>query len=464
MLIKHLVGFKKTYIVVYMFFFMLFVICWFISLYTTNRIIIVPYEHSIVDQVEDVEIRAHEFILYIEAQRIDSNIIIVTAHDDASVAFSSVLEQYFYSIGLNNSLTGKFRYAYIAIIDGGAVVFEGIDEDFISHSVRIKQTRIEVESAGLNAMRRGHRGASVLINDNEYSLGKRGLNVVVFNMMINEVVDSVNIDTHYGLSMIKASSVPIFNDEMEISRIRRLWFGFGQVTFLFAGVVFLFILYFVKLNTKPSRSKRSIKECLITIKRNKRGFIIGIVTVALLPNIFLYYLYNVNHIRNNLFFSHSLFLTTLFAITGVLLFLLIFLFTNCKWSALIASFLFWFFFWFYAFMYEQIVRFSVILPSTVFFSIILMFIVLIVLLLYIYGPISSIDESIFTVVCFVIITLFLVNFSPAIYHEVRVFNNTANRHLLNDDAGVFNLNRNFVVDCSALIFTGFISTTHHTIY
>jgi len=419
---------------------------WFISLYTTDKTRIDPSAYTIVDQVEDVEIRAQELIAIIESSRADNNIIIISAHDDASASFLPILEQYFFSIGLNNSLSRRFRYAYIAILDGDKVIFEGLDEELLNYSLRIEQMRVEVESAGLSAVERG-RGASILINDNEYSLGMRGLNIVIFDKEYNEVTDSINIDTYSGLSMVSASSMSLFDDEMESSLKRRLWFGFGQILLLFIGILCLFAMHFNKVNANPAYNKSLVKECFTSIKRTKINFIIMFVAIALLPNIFLYYLYNTNYLRNNLLFSHSFFLSILFAIISVIFFLFVYIFTKCRLSALISSILFWFVFWFYAFSYEQVVQFSEILPSAVFFSMVIMYLVLIVLLLRAYGPFLSIDGIVFNVFCFVIITLFLFNFIPAINHEVSVHNNTINRHLLND-ADIFNLNRNFVVDNS----------------
>jgi len=429
-------------------FFFVFTLGWIASLYTTEKKILDPSNYFAVEQDDEPGNRIQQFITYIETMRTEENVIIITAHDDASASFSTELEEYFNSIGLYHSLIGRFRYAYIAIIDSGVAIFENYDEEFSSHITGIgqgQQTHLSVASAGLSEIFKGGR-TSVLINDREYSLSQRGLNVVVYNNRLGGVVDSVSIDTHHGLAMIRASYMMVFDDGLVELATRRLWFGFGQITLLFIGIAILFYIFF-------NRQRDRLTEGLF--KKEKLSVCLGSVGAVLLPNIFLFYLYNLNHLRNDLIFSHSIFLMSLFAFISVLIFLLLIVFVKCKYSAMITLILLWTIFWFFGSLYGHITNYSTVVSPEVFLWVLLFCVMLLVLLLRLFNPFVSLGKPAFNMACLAIFALFIFNFAPAVNHEILVRRNS----------GTFHMNRNFLIDAQLpkpdIYWIHFDNAAHH---
>ena len=129
---------------------------------------------------------------YLAQIKDDNHIIIISAKDEASTAFTEGMAAAFRDLGLSESPQDKYRHSYIAIIDGDDVVFEDISPDLIEHAQGVGDVLIEVESAGFDA---GDTSA-ILIDAVEYSPNMRGLNIVVYDKAAGAVVDAVNFDTY----------------------------------------------------------------------------------------------------------------------------------------------------------------------------------------------------------------------------------------------------------------------------
>jgi len=128
---------------------------------------------------------------YLAQIKDDNHVIIISAKDEASTAFTENMAAAFRALGLAESLVDKYRHSYVAIIDGDEVLFEDISQEQISHGETVGNTQIEVKSAGFDA---GDM-SSILIDAVEYSPNMRGLNIVVYDKAAG-VVDAVNFDTY----------------------------------------------------------------------------------------------------------------------------------------------------------------------------------------------------------------------------------------------------------------------------
>lgn len=83
------------------------------------------------------------------------------------------------------------------------------------------------------------------------------------------------------------------------------------------------------------------------VKKMNVFYILYVVAAALLPNIFLFFLYAQNVSMNHLRFDHVMVLASLLAVIGMIGFMAIWIISKNMQAALILSVLSWVFFWFY---------------------------------------------------------------------------------------------------------------------
>ncbi len=100
-------------------------------------------------------------------------------------------------LGLNCDMNETYRYSYIGILDGGLVVAELLSKDQkLSYSCDIDGNKIDIESVGYNAVRERSKTLSKInINNENFAVNKRGLNIVVWDKKNNRLIDSVCFDT-----------------------------------------------------------------------------------------------------------------------------------------------------------------------------------------------------------------------------------------------------------------------------
>ncbi len=136
-----------------------------------------------------------------------NNVIIISVKDDASRKLSDEDRAAFAELGLEQlSELGK-REAYIAVIDGGNVVYEEKGDENKA-TVSYKSDVFEVTSSGFSA----ENISSILINEKEYSDNGRGLNIVVYNKQYKQVFDSRHFDTYSKVIKRIAVELPEENE------------------------------------------------------------------------------------------------------------------------------------------------------------------------------------------------------------------------------------------------------------
>lgn len=101
------------------------------------------------------------------------------------------------SLGFNCDLNDTYRYSYIGISDGGLVVAELLSKDQkLEYSCDIDKNKIYIESVGYNAAHeRSETSGKINVNNENLSVNKRGLNIVVWDKKNNRLIDSVCFDT-----------------------------------------------------------------------------------------------------------------------------------------------------------------------------------------------------------------------------------------------------------------------------
>ncbi|MCD8082491.1 MAG: hypothetical protein LUE86_02915 [Clostridiales bacterium] len=139
-----------------------------------------------------------EYISYLMEQ--DDYVIFISAKDEASSKLTQTQRDMFASMGLEKLSTLGYRASYLTVIDEGEIVVELTKEDPGSNEEGQESkyrgsldngVEYEITSGG-------HflgNTSSVLIDGKNYSKNSKGLNMVVYDKKLEEVIDHVCFDT-----------------------------------------------------------------------------------------------------------------------------------------------------------------------------------------------------------------------------------------------------------------------------
>ncbi len=131
-------------------------------------------------------------------ENLNDFIVVIAAKDEAKNLISKFTEHD--RLGLDMSLI--FRGSYIAIVDNlRGFVYERAEAVSQQYEYSIDDTRIVVQSAGYTS---GNASSIKVIKDGveeELSLNRRGLNIVILNSRTLELVDKFKCDTHLDGSL-----------------------------------------------------------------------------------------------------------------------------------------------------------------------------------------------------------------------------------------------------------------------
>ena len=121
-------------------------------------------------------------------------IIVISVKDTPGYAFNEKLRKKFRLLGLNESLINKHWHSYVAVVSSGKVISEVLSskEERVAYVGKLPCGNVKVVSRSFHAGNIAYIG----INDQDYSENRRGINIVVYDKLIGEVVDTVCFDTH----------------------------------------------------------------------------------------------------------------------------------------------------------------------------------------------------------------------------------------------------------------------------
>lgn len=123
----------------------------------------------------------------------DKYIIFIAVRDTPGNEINTEISSLLNELGIKNDLIDKLWYSFLAIIDGGVNIMENIAKDIpISFSTDINNHHIIMDSAPY----KNGNIANIIIDNINYSLNKRGLNIVVMDKNSAKVIDTVSFDTH----------------------------------------------------------------------------------------------------------------------------------------------------------------------------------------------------------------------------------------------------------------------------
>ena len=142
--------------------------------------------------------REHDFFSYLRClhENLKDIKIFIAANNTPWGPFFSheMADELRKNLGVGINLANQFRRAYIAIIDGGNVLYERLAES-CGEWLEFSAEGIHVVSGGFesDSMR---NVALIEINKKNFSENKRGLNFAVFHKATGELLDKCSVDTY----------------------------------------------------------------------------------------------------------------------------------------------------------------------------------------------------------------------------------------------------------------------------
>lgn len=133
---------------------------------------------------------------YLDKLNNPNYIVILSAKDAFTSSLNEDILNKLKAIGVKSDIKDKYRWSYISVLDNNKPIYEKVENAPLEYKTKINDIKVEIISKGLNV----GNNSSIKINGKEYSKNKRGLNIVVYDKLLQEVADSVSFDTHQGLA------------------------------------------------------------------------------------------------------------------------------------------------------------------------------------------------------------------------------------------------------------------------
>ena len=131
---------------------------------------------------------------YLEVINNKNYIVLMSAKDDASYGMTSSFMNKLKSLGVSFDYNNAFRKGYYAIVDGNDTLSGIVDSssDSIEQEGILSgtETKYYIYSSGYDSTNK----SAIIIDDIDYSLNKRGLNIVVYDKKQKKVINSSCFD------------------------------------------------------------------------------------------------------------------------------------------------------------------------------------------------------------------------------------------------------------------------------
>lgn len=122
----------------------------------------------------------------------ENKILLIAVKDEASKALTTDIVQKMQSLGLKFELPNHYRWSYLAVLYGNKVIYENLADEQISYNDKIGNINVSMLSAGYET----GSAASIMIDGEEFAFNERGLNIVMYDKINDNVIDSVCVDTY----------------------------------------------------------------------------------------------------------------------------------------------------------------------------------------------------------------------------------------------------------------------------
>lgn len=158
------------------------------------------YKLSLVNQKED----------YMQMFFNDDYAAMIVVSGTAENHFSDEMRETFAECGLRLSEADSLNEPYAALLDGKKVVFE-----YFGKNLPKEKSYVWNDNTFLLASEdwTDIKQAKAFVNDREFEVNKAGINIVVYNKTLRQVVDVVNFDTTKDEVAVEHISQPMIIDE-----------------------------------------------------------------------------------------------------------------------------------------------------------------------------------------------------------------------------------------------------------
>lgn len=121
-------------------------------------------------------------------------VVFLTVKDTVGSWFKQEIQSKMFDLGLTENLIKKYTVGYIAIVKEGVVIHEKCSQ---RDGYEVYFGNMDyVDVAIISKSYKTGNMASICINGKDYAVNRRGLNIVVFDLNRNAVIDSIAFDTH----------------------------------------------------------------------------------------------------------------------------------------------------------------------------------------------------------------------------------------------------------------------------
>lgn len=133
---------------------------------------------------------------YLDKLNNPNYIVILSARDAFTNSLNKDILDKLKAIGVKSDIKDKHRWSYISVLNNNKAIYEKVENAPLEYKTKINDIKIEIVSKGYSV----GNSSSIKINGKEYSKNKRGLNIVVYDKLLQEIADSISFDTHNGLT------------------------------------------------------------------------------------------------------------------------------------------------------------------------------------------------------------------------------------------------------------------------
>lgn len=122
----------------------------------------------------------------------DDKIVLIATADICNTGLDETELKMLFDLGLNTDFMSEQNKAYVAVIKKGKVIYEVSADDVVKFDWDLDDVKCTLSSAGPE----NGANASIQIGGEEYAVGGRGFNIVVYDCTKNIVLDSKCFDTY----------------------------------------------------------------------------------------------------------------------------------------------------------------------------------------------------------------------------------------------------------------------------
>lgn len=118
--------------------------------------------------------------------------VFISSKDESSSGITDQIKKTMTDVGLMSTPQGHYRFSYYAVVSSGVLLAEQCEQKFLSKTGTFDENHsYSISSGGWDY---GNM-SSIMIDNKEYSLNQRGINIVVYDNDLHGVIDSLNFDT-----------------------------------------------------------------------------------------------------------------------------------------------------------------------------------------------------------------------------------------------------------------------------